>query len=138
MVNGKRIPEISLRPSIKIIRQAIRKFGVKHTIQIILGFLMLEGHPPVFHDFLYINTIAVKSKMRNKGIGTRILNIADQIAKNRKFKGICLYVATTNNKAIKLYQSLGYRITDTFIHPIVEVTIGLKGFYFMNKAFDKI
>lgn len=58
-------------------------------------------------DYWYIGEIYIVKEHRNKGIGTALLK--DEISKHDK---IILQVAQSNHGAMKLYKSLGFKITD--------------------------
>lgn len=57
--------------------------------------------------YWYIGEIYIVKEHRNKGIGTALLK--DEISKHDKIK---LQVAQSNHGAMKLYKSLGFKITD--------------------------
>ena len=54
--------------------------------------------------------IIINSKYRNIGIGREIIKFAIDEAKNSNFKKITLAVFHTNENAIHLYESLGFKI----------------------------
>lgn len=56
----------------------------------------------------YILDIAVKPGHRARGIATRLLERAEEYAKDRGLRYIGLTVAPGNEPALKLYQKLGY------------------------------
>ena len=57
--------------------------------------------------YWYIGEIYIVKEHRNKGIGTALLK--EEISKHDKIK---LQVAQSNHSAMKLYKSLGFKITD--------------------------
>ncbi|USK70657.1 GNAT family N-acetyltransferase [Peribacillus asahii] len=62
-------------------------------------------------DF-YIDTLCVDSAFRGKGIGTKLLQVAEQYAKAKGYKRISLAVEEDNKKAQQLYTKIGYKIAD--------------------------
>lgn len=66
-----------------------------------------EGEDDEFH----IGTIALLPKSRGLGIGTRLLEFAEEQASLQGFAKCSLTVKKENQLAIKLYQRLGYQIT---------------------------
>ncbi|TXT62312.1 MAG: hypothetical protein BAJALOKI3v1_620013 [Promethearchaeota archaeon] len=68
----------------------------------------LSAHE-LLENELYIDTISIKKEFRGLGLGTRLLNYAENQARAKKFDKISLYVSKRNIKAIKLYEKLGYQ-----------------------------
>jgi ribosomal-protein-alanine N-acetyltransferase len=56
-----------------------------------------------------IFTIAVKNDYRRKGIGSKLLDHLEEIARKKAIKYIRLEVSTKNYKAIKLYEKHGFK-----------------------------
>jgi GNAT superfamily N-acetyltransferase len=59
-------------------------------------------------DCGYINDIQLTAKMTGFGLGTYIMKLLEQETLNHGLKRICLKVFK-DNKAVKLYERLGYR-----------------------------
>jgi ribosomal protein S18 acetylase RimI-like enzyme len=72
-----------------------------------LGFIwvVVKG---AFHSFPYLHIIAVKEEHRSKGVGKMLLNYLENTIADHSTK-LFLVVADFNPKAMKLYQSLGYK-----------------------------
>lgn len=70
----------------------------------IIGFLNCYKE----NNHYLLDTIYIKEKFRNQGIG---YNIIHNIIQNKK-KGICLWVYKKNIKAINLYKNLGFEVTE--------------------------
>lgn len=62
---------------------------------------------PVKNKF-YINQLYVLNEYQGKGIGKKLLNIAEEEASRNKFKKICLAVMSENLPAFKWYKSQGF------------------------------
>lgn len=60
--------------------------------------------------FLY--DIIIEESVRGKGIGRMAMRLLEAQALHTGAKSICLHVFGGNERAIRLYQSLGYGITD--------------------------
>jgi ribosomal protein S18 acetylase RimI-like enzyme len=58
---------------------------------------------------LYIDSISIKKELRGLGLGTKLLNYAENCARTKEFNIISLYVSNRNIKAITLYETLGYQ-----------------------------
>ncbi len=70
------------------------------------GILILKTHGG---SVVWIEDLYVKREMRNHGIASRAIAIAEKYAKEvMKAPAICMDVIPQNESAIKLYHSLGY------------------------------
>ena len=56
----------------------------------------------------YIDTLCVDPAFRGQGIGTELIQFAEQYAKENGYERISLVVEQNNTKAQKLYTKLGY------------------------------
>lgn len=75
---------------------------------------------------LYIANLSVDANMRNKGIGTQLLSIAEDIADQINIKTIILFVEK-NTWMQKWYNRLGYKKLKTFLsEPPLENAIWMK------------
>jgi GNAT superfamily N-acetyltransferase len=70
-----------------------------------VGWLFLRG----WHQMLYIETLAVHPNWRNKGIGTALMDFAEQQARELHRSWLGLRVTLSNQPAVQLYESLGYQ-----------------------------
>ena len=61
-----------------------------------------------YRKILKIESICVTKNYRNKGIGTKILEFIDTLAKDNNCTDIYLDVNNHNENAIKLYEKLGF------------------------------
>ncbi|MED3802233.1 N-acetyltransferase [Lysinibacillus xylanilyticus] len=97
---------------------SLRKLGL--VIYNILNIKMLysmitmkEGEDDEFH----IGTIALLPESRGLGVGTRLLEFAEEQACLQGFAKCSLTVKKENHLAIKLYQRIGYQITGEINKP---------------------
>ena len=68
-------------------------------------------------DEWYVDALAVFTDWGRKGIGTRLLQAAEQQARQHHYAKIALNVAQENKQALSLYQRLHYVIThETFLY----------------------
>lgn len=68
-------------------------------------------------DEWYVDALAVFSDWGRKGIGTRLLQMAEQQGLQHHYLKIALNVARENKQALSLYQHLHYVITqETFLY----------------------
>ena len=74
------------------------------------GAEVTEIDPESLPDELYINTISVDPGFRRKGIGSQLLDFAEDIAKEANISKVSLNVETEKDAAIRLYKRSGYEI----------------------------
>ncbi|TET81347.1 MAG: GNAT family N-acetyltransferase [Anaerolineales bacterium] len=58
----------------------------------------------------YIQSFRIKPAFRNLGIGTRLINQAEDVLRDRKFHRAVVAVAQENRAARRLYERLGYTV----------------------------
>ena len=63
-------------------------------------------------DTWYICGVATRPEYRGKGIGTQLMHIARQQAREHRYERLSLVVFEENAGALRLYQRLGYEIID--------------------------
>jgi len=61
-------------------------------------------------DELYIDTVCIDPAFRGKGIGTKLFEYAEEVAKQVNSAKLSLNVETEKEPAIRLYKRLGYEI----------------------------
>lgn len=64
------------------------------------------------HDEFYVDTLCVHKNARGQGVGTALLHFAEEVALSNNFTKIALNVETQKVKARKLYERLGYAVTE--------------------------
>jgi ribosomal protein S18 acetylase RimI-like enzyme len=68
-------------------------------------------------DEWYVDALAVLKNWGHKGIGTRLMQTAEQQARQHHYPKIALHVAQGNNQALDLYTHLHYVVTQqTFLY----------------------
>jgi ribosomal protein S18 acetylase RimI-like enzyme len=74
-------------------------------------------------DTWYICGVAIRPEYRGRGIGTRLLQIAREQAREHGYERLSLVVFAENTGAVRLYRRLGYRITaraPIVPHPLIR------------------
>ena len=64
------------------------------------------------HDF-HVDSVAVDPSTRGMGIGTLLMQKAEEVARSKRKNKMMLGVISENQGAIKLYKRLGYEIIKT-------------------------
>ncbi len=76
-------------------------------------------------DTLYVSSLALFDKFRGMGLGTKMLSIAREQARERGFDALSLLVFGQNAGAVKLYEREGFREVDrapVVPHPLIHHT----------------
>lgn len=80
--------------------------------------------------------IQMKPNLTGKGMGTDIVNAALNFGREKfKFNNIWIFVAKFNNRAIKIYKKLGFKITYEFVW---KVNGEETGFIEMQKSWNEV
>jgi ribosomal protein S18 acetylase RimI-like enzyme len=71
----------------------------------------------------YIAGVALKPDFRGRGIGTKMLRLAELRAMTRGLAKMSLLAFEENDASVRLYERLGYRVTDSrdiVAHPFIQ------------------
>lgn len=68
---------------------------------------------PLENNTIYLSYLVVKERYRNQGIGTKMIQYACQISKNKGYSYIILNVDNDNPNAKRLYEKLGFVAVET-------------------------
>jgi ribosomal protein S18 acetylase RimI-like enzyme len=74
----------------------------------IIGFIWAYVHQFREELRMYVNEIRVKEEYRNQGIGSQLLKMVEEKAKEQGIKVLYLHAEANNLEAIRLYQKCGY------------------------------
>lgn len=78
--------------------------------RLFIQFLSTDGIMADGKNTGYIYSFTVMEHFRNLGIGTRMLNTAENILRKRGYQLATISVAKHNTRALKLYKREGYRL----------------------------
>ena len=81
----------------------------------------------------YISSFTVNLNVRNQGIGKKLLNAAEQLAKKRNCRFFTLHVIFNNIIALNLYLKNGFVIHSSQKSSLLKYFSGIDGRYFMKK-----
>ena len=76
---------------------------------LVIAYLSIEHHHEP-SEYLYLDDLCVTKRHRNSGIGTHLIQTAEEYAKHTGIPAVVLHVEKCNLLAYKLYERLGYRI----------------------------
>jgi ribosomal protein S18 acetylase RimI-like enzyme len=98
---------------VKFVRSRLRKVIVAELDGEIIGFLLgeIQKRPPIFKTSrqAFVDSICVREKNRNQGIGSMMLNAFSKWAQEKKMPFIMLNVVVENDAAIGCYRKHGYK-----------------------------
>ena len=79
----------------------------------------LDEYPPVIRPLIelesrapgswYVNAVAALPEVRGRGIGSRLMQLAERLGRTAGCNDISLIVAEANTGAVRLYDRLGFR-----------------------------
>jgi GNAT superfamily N-acetyltransferase len=84
----------------------------------IKGELIAVGRAANFHDWTTLTRLFVRPDSRGKGIGRELVNRLLIAAKDAGTKKALLQVDMKNKSAIRLYESLGFRLHHTYCYRV--------------------
>ena len=73
----------------------------------VVAFLSVEVYRE--DGYIYLDDFSVTAACRGKGIGTKLIRLAEDYAESEGIPAIVLHVEKTNEGAHQLYRKLGYR-----------------------------
>ena len=72
----------------------------------VVAFLSIEVYKE--DGYIYLDDLSVTAKCREKGIGTKLISLAEDYSEEIGVSAIVLHVEKTNERAHQLYRKLGY------------------------------
>ena len=72
----------------------------------VVAFLSVEVYRE--DGYIYLDDLSVTAKCRDKGIGTKLISLAETYSGDTGVPAIVLHVEKTNERAHRLYKKLGY------------------------------
>ncbi len=108
------------------------RFWPWRALLMLLNLLLLnESAKP---DEFIVSTISVSAAARGLGVGTRLMNAAEELARERGKNLMSLGVIGENEAARRLYERLGYRVTKSQKGRMIRWVTGDDVVHHMEKA----
>ncbi len=98
--------------------------------------LWLISHTPD-PDEAYVGDVGVVADARGEGIGRQLMEGAEQWAVSHNRARLTLWVATTNHRAIHVYEQAGYRVVKKRSSLLIRLAFGIRQWYFMEKPLNR-
>ncbi len=108
------------------------RFSPLRALLMLLNLLLLADE--MKGDEFVVETLVVDPAYRGMGIGTALLQKAEERAKSMGKRTMSLGVIGENVGAIRLYERLGYRTTQTWDGYLVRLATGSAAVHRMGKA----
>jgi len=118
-------------------QQLIRHFGLFGGLWRAVLHALMNGHEKHGPETIRIDTIAVNGDVRGLGIGSRLLEAADEKACQLGRKCIALEVIDTNPRAQLLYERHGYAVIRKKYYGRLTRRAGFDSLHLMRKALTK-
>lgn len=113
-----------------------RKFGVFRVMISSVSLLFLENH--LAPDEMIVDFIAVAPKYRGLGIGTKLLDVAEEVAKNCPgIRRHTIGVIDSNKGARKLYERHGFVLYQSKNSLIRQWLTGVRRAHMLEKRFEE-
>jgi ribosomal protein S18 acetylase RimI-like enzyme len=131
------IPGARLGAATLMLLFAIRRaHGWRAAFSLIRRGLPLASEPDAKDGEYYIECLSVAPAHRNLGIGRRLLEEAERMARRAGCRACSLGVFLENEAARRLYERAGYRVEQKVISRLTAPEAGYSGFYRMVKILD--
>lgn len=99
--------------------------------------VFIEDHEKVPKNTLEIKALGVDQAYRKKGIGYKLLQFSEDLARKKKLKNLELSVLSRNNSAISLYESFGFKIISTKKKRLAKKFLDIDAIHTMQKEILK-
>lgn len=100
------------RLNLELTLQMLRLRGIQHRMRAMRrGRQVRSVMPPIEAGEGYVSCLATHASRRGEGIGTALLNEAARLALARGCETLVLDVSSENDRARRLYERLGFRVT---------------------------
>ncbi len=117
--------------------KAIQKHGLSTVLKNVFTALCFQYEPPAFA--CYIDMIAVKPSARGKGVGSKLLKKAEDMANEvHHVTTMELQVLGDNPRAKALYERLGYTDRQVVNSWLSEKLAGIEGWTHMQKKIKPV
>ncbi len=98
------------------IRQGCRYFQLSRGMEI-LGYFAIQPQP---EGRLFLSKIYLRAGERGKGYGRKMMTFIEGWAGREGYSEVTLTVNKKNNGAIRVYESMGFRIVESLVQDIGE------------------
>ncbi len=140
--DGKHVAALNLiynemeRESFRFIFKTLRK-KMNFWYALRTGLIVfIEEHEKVPENTLEIKAVGVEQEYRKKGIGYKLLQFSEDLARKRNLKHLELSVLSRNLGAISLYESFGFKIISTKKIRLAKKFLDIEAIHTMRKDLE--
>ena len=98
--------------------------------------VFIEDHEKVPENTLEIKAVGVDQEYRKKGIGYKLLQFSEDLARKGNMKHLELSVSSRNRGAISLYESFGFKLISTKKIRLAKKFLDIEAIHKMQKGLD--
>jgi ribosomal protein S18 acetylase RimI-like enzyme len=110
----------------------VKKYGLGNVIKLRFSMILLSDSTN--KGEYYIEHIAVSERARGHGIGTKLLEkVFDEANRLDEIDKVTLYVASTNQGAVKLYERIGFKTIKKRKSFLMQMVFKKRTWFFMSK-----
>jgi ribosomal protein S18 acetylase RimI-like enzyme len=124
-------------PMLKSIKGLLLINGLLNLLKMLYRLKLNRHFPGTEDDELFISNIAIFEEYRGKGIATKLLDKAEEIAIDKGLNKLSLYVETDNLHAKRVYEQRGFKEVQKAVLPESYNKCNLYGFYKMVKEINE-
>jgi ribosomal protein S18 acetylase RimI-like enzyme len=121
------------RKMIRYTREMFMISGLINFIRMLFRLGLNKYLPVTENDGFYISNLAVFARYRGQGIAVKLLEKAEEMAKEKGLDKLSLVVETDNHHAIRVYKKFGFQEVEEVVLPEKYNKYNLFGFYKMIK-----
>ena len=119
--------------SVSSIVHIFQTLGIFRGISATVAFALMDSK-----DFnknsCYVDFLGVLPTSQGKGIGSKLMEKANEFAKSKNFPLLSLSVIGRNTGAIRLYEKLGFKIIKKNSSILTRLLYGFSDFFYMEKT----
>ena len=124
-------------PMLKSIKGLLRINGLVNLLKMLYRLKLNRHFPGTKNDELFISNLAIFEEYRGKGIATKLLDKAEEMAIEIGLNKLSLYVETDNLHAKRVYEKRGFQEVKKTVLPESYNKYNLYGFYKMVKEISE-
>ena len=115
-----------------------RKLGLMSGLRAALYFLLYSKlDSKILNPTIYLEAISVSEKFRGMGIGSSLIEEICHFGISNNFRSLALKVTLENSSALRLYEKLGFRVTEVTKTPILVFFTKVSGATAMRMELQK-
>jgi ribosomal protein S18 acetylase RimI-like enzyme len=124
-------------PMLKSIKGLLLINGLLNLLKMLYRLKLNRHFPGTEDDELFISNIAIFEEYRGKGIATKLLDKAEEMAIEKGLNKLSLYVETDNLHAKRVYEKRGFKEVQKAVLPESYNKCNLYGYYKMVKEINE-